>query len=81
MYSLEFEEASWKLNSRALWLLEGDQNTKIFHCYANYRKMVNSIKELKGEGRIKLQSFKALSERVAHFSALLKKYERTSVGD
>eukprot|EP00253_Pinus_taeda_P022096 PITA_22096 len=37
------EEASWRLKSRALWLKEGDRNTKFFHNFANARRRKNSI--------------------------------------
>eukprot|EP00253_Pinus_taeda_P024733 PITA_24733 len=37
------EEASWRLKSRALWLREGDRNTKFFHNFANARRRKNSI--------------------------------------
>ena len=33
--------------SRALWLEEGNNNTKCFHHFANHRKVINTIWELK----------------------------------
>ena len=41
------EENKWRLKSRALWLAEGDQNTKLFHSYASQRKNINTIQEVK----------------------------------
>eukprot|EP00253_Pinus_taeda_P025535 PITA_25535 len=37
------EEALWRLKSQALWLKEGDRNTKFFHNFANARRRRNSI--------------------------------------
>lgn len=37
------EEASWRLKSRAIWLREGDRNSKFFHNFANARRRKNSI--------------------------------------
>ena len=42
----------WKKRSRALWLKEGDQNTKFFHNRASHRYKRNRIKELKIEAGI-----------------------------
>eukprot|EP00253_Pinus_taeda_P004777 PITA_04777 len=39
-------EESWRLRSRAIWLTEGDNNTKFFHKFANGRKAINTIWEL-----------------------------------
>ena len=43
------EEKMWKQRSRALWLQEGDQNTKFFHNKASHRYKRNRIEELKNE--------------------------------
>ena len=47
------EEKMWKQRSRALWLQEGDQNTKFFHNKASHRYKRNRIEELKnGAGMV-----------------------------
>lgn len=46
---LRDREDSWRLRSRAIWLKEGDENSKFFHRFANGRKAINTIWELKDE--------------------------------
>ncbi|XP_019242559.1 PREDICTED: uncharacterized protein LOC109222690, partial [Nicotiana attenuata] len=54
--SLEFdeiasnEEVEWRQRSRALWLKEGDKNTKFFHRTANAHRRYNNIDQLVVEG-------------------------------
>jgi hypothetical protein len=40
------EEISWRQKSRALWLREGDKNTRFFHRLANLHRRHNSISSL-----------------------------------
>jgi len=37
------KEVRWRQKSRALWLREGDQNTKFFNCLANSHRRNNSV--------------------------------------
>jgi hypothetical protein len=46
---LKTEEQEWCIKSRALWIKEGDNNTKFFHQFANYRRNLNTIWEIKDE--------------------------------
>jgi hypothetical protein len=44
---LDKEEHIWRLKSRALWLKAGNNNTKYFHQFANFRKNTNTISDIK----------------------------------
>jgi hypothetical protein len=49
---LKQEEVLWRQRSRAVWLKDGDKNTKFFHGKASQRKKTNAIKKLKDEDGI-----------------------------
>jgi hypothetical protein len=64
---LKNEEIDWKHKSRVLWLKEGDNNTKFFHHYANQRRNINSIWEIKNEEDVLVSSFQDKSEARARY--------------
>lgn len=55
-WDLYLEEVSWRQKSRALWLKEGDNNTKFFHHLANSNMRNNSIESLMVDGNMMEES-------------------------
>ena len=68
------EEISWRQKSRALWLREGDKNTKFFHRLANSNRWYNSISSLSIDGVMTTDS-DAISECITNFYSHLFKEE------
>eukprot|EP00253_Pinus_taeda_P032607 PITA_32607 len=70
---LKEREESWRLRSRAIWLLEGDANTKFYHKFANGRKAINTIWELMDEHGHKVTSQRNLANlATGHFRGIYK---------
>ncbi|KAK1305933.1 hypothetical protein QJS10_CPA10g01486 [Acorus calamus] len=65
---IRMEEAEWRLRSRAVWLKEGDNNTKFFHKVANQHKRSNKIDSLWVDGRRLEQDGQIREAVVEHFS-------------
>jgi hypothetical protein len=51
-WNILLEEMSWRQKSRALWLKNGDSNTKFFHWPANSHRRHNAIETLMVEGHL-----------------------------
>ena len=47
---LQLEEMSWRQKSRALWLREGDRNTRFFHRTVNFRRKFNFMASVVVDG-------------------------------
>ena len=66
------EEISWRQKSRALWLKEGDSNTKFFHRMANARRRGNFISNLTVRG-VRLSKEEELREGIgSYFKSLFE---------
>ncbi|RVW27828.1 Transposon TX1 uncharacterized 149 kDa protein [Vitis vinifera] len=66
------EEISWRQKSRALWLKEGDSNTKFFHRMANARRRGNFISSLTVRG-VRLSKEEELREGIgSYFKSLFE---------
>lgn len=73
---LKQEEATWRLKSRAIWLKEGDKNTKNFHRYANSRREKNSICKISdGQGGFFFSHKDIQKEAVKYFERQYKRME------
>ncbi|RVW74710.1 hypothetical protein CK203_047882 [Vitis vinifera] len=66
------EEISWRQKSRALWLKEGDSNTKFFHRMANARRRGNFIGSLTVTG-VRLNKEEKFKEGIgSYFKSLFE---------
>jgi len=71
--SIILEEVSWRQKSRALWLREGDNNTRFFHRLANLHRRNNSVESLVVNGTVMSDSVE-IKEPIVNFykSCILK---------
>ena len=60
------EEISWRQKSRAIWLKEGDENTKFFHRLANSHRRYNSISSLLINGVMSTDQ-ESIADNITHF--------------
>lgn len=65
---LKEREETWRLRRRAIWLKEGDDNSKIFHKFGNGRIVVNTIWKLTNEQGVEVDTFPHLASlATSHF--------------
>jgi hypothetical protein len=67
-----FDEISWRQKSRALWLREGDKNTKFFHRVANSNRRNNTIGKLCVDGEL-TEDHEAIKVHIVNFYQSLYK--------
>ena len=65
------QEQCWRLKCRAIWLKEGDKNTKYFHSFANGLKNTNSIWEIRFAGQSYISTDSIQDDAIKHFKGLL----------
>ena len=63
---LMMNEICWRQNSRALWLKEGDQNSKFFHRLASSHRSINTIGKLLVNG-VSSTSHNEIRDHIALF--------------
>eukprot|EP00253_Pinus_taeda_P009171 PITA_09171 len=82
MKILEQEEAFWRLKSRAIWMKEGDRNSKIFHNFANSRREKNSIWKISdGKGGFLYSQQDITNEAVEFFKNQYKRSKEFKIQD
>jgi hypothetical protein len=67
------KEKEWRLESRAIWLQVGDENSKFCHCYSNDRKNINFIWNINKVNNRRATNFKDIGDGgVNYFFTLFK---------
>jgi len=70
---LLFEEVNWRQKSRALWLKEGDNNTKFFHRVANSHRRYNHVGALRINGAMSSDPVEIKEHIVQYYDKLYTK--------
>ena len=69
------EEISWRQKSRALYVKEGDNNTRFFHRLANSHRNANQIKRIEVDGVLYEDEPDVCSQLVLFYQGLFKEIE------
>eukprot|EP00253_Pinus_taeda_P013872 PITA_13872 len=68
---LKDHEEALRLRSRAIWMKEGDANTKLYHKFSNGRKAINTIWQLQNAQGQVVKTFQKLDElTTSHFKQI-----------
>ena len=79
---LLMEEERMRLKSRVIWLDLGDRNTKLFHQFANDRRVQNLIWEINGMDVAMVSDSNGIKlEAIKHFHILFSHPGKTSIVD
>ena len=74
-YLASLEEISWRQKSRALYVKEGDNNTRFFHRLANSHRNANLIKRIEVDGVLYEDEANLRSQVVLFYQGLYKETE------
>ena len=77
---LKEKEEHWRPCSRAIWLQSGDNNTKFFHNYANFRRISKHIWEiLDDSGKVVIGQENIKEEAIKHFKDMYKEWASSTL--
>jgi len=77
---LKREEEAWRLKSRAIWVRSGDQNTAFFQRYANFRRVNNTVWDIKSADGVTVYTQKELAAAArAHFQEIFSDPKRDNI--
>ena len=74
-YLASLEEISWRQKSQALFVKEGDNNTRFFHRLANSHRNANQIKQIEVDGVLYEDESDIRSQLVLFYQGLYKETE------
>ena len=74
-YLASLQEISWRQKSRALFVKEGDNNTRFFHRLANSHRNANQIKRIEVDGVLYEDESDIHSQLVLFYQGLYKETE------
>jgi hypothetical protein len=70
MKLLEWEETKWRMKSKVIWSIKGDESTQFFHNYEKYRKNVHTIWGMRKGNGTQIKRFQEIAKlSVTHFTS------------
>jgi hypothetical protein len=79
---LKEKEEIWRQRSRAIWIKSGDQNTKFFHNFANFRRNRKFIWEITDEmGQLQMGQKNIMDAAKTYFKNFFNESNEISILD